>query len=77
MGKHIKQKNEISCTDEICTVLHALPYRIRVVRRKKKNHNCDSFALTVENSADFARASVREQSSVLSYTIAIRITQSG
>ena len=44
---------------------------------KKKNHICDSFALTVENSADFARASVREQSSVLLYTIAIRITQSG
>lgn len=45
--------------------------------KKKKNRICDSFALTVENSADFARASVREQSSVLSYTIAIRITQSG
>ena len=45
--------------------------------QKTENRICDSFALTMENSADFARASVRELSSVLSYTIAIRITQSG
>ena len=77
MGKHIKQKNDISCTDEICTILRGLLYRFTVDGTKKKNRICDSFALTVENSADFARASVREQSSVLSYTIAIRITQSG
>ena len=77
MGKHIKQKKRY--------ILHgrnlyhsprlAVYHRVAVI--KKENRICDSFALTVENSADFARASVREQSSVLSYTIAIRITQSG
>ena len=36
MGKHIKQKNDISCTDEICTVLHGLPYRFTVDGTKKR-----------------------------------------
>ena len=30
MGKHIKQKNDISCTDEICTILRGLLYIIEL-----------------------------------------------
>ena len=77
MGKHIKQKKISLARTKSVPFSAACRTDSLLTVQKKKNNNCDSFALTVENSADFARASVREQSSVLSYTIAIRITQSG
>ena len=45
MGKHIKQKNDISCTDEICTILRSLPYRFTVDGTKKKNHDLQEYCV--------------------------------